>query len=952
MICVTAAGLEDALSGSPFVGRQPEIARVRAAHADSVRTGTQVVCEVVGDPGIGKTRLVHAALDGCVPALPRAVGTCVEAERDIPFHVFRHAFDAPRPARADPRQPTAGAEPDGPPAGRAVGPLDVRQFRTYQLARRLLTLAARDGLALVLDDLHWADTSSIGLVTHLLRYPVPAPLLLILVYRPRQLDTAMPFGPPDAVVPGGRVRERIELGPLSLAETVALYPHDDPAELGRRHDRAAGNPGYLAALDGVGPADGDRDPPPTAGHRLTDRAVATLRAEWAGLPPVDATCLRAAAVCGTPCGVDLLVEVARLPARQVTESAWRLVRRDLLRVVPATARFTFRHPVLRVAVTQDTDPAWRAEAHHRALTALLARQAPPAERVAQAEHLLGLPHGRPVEPYVDVLCRAAEEIRGDAPELAVRWLRTALHAVRPPAGSPDSRHDVTLLLARITGEMGNLAESRTLLREVVPELPVDPPGRRAAAVAQWVRVERLLGNYAEAAAISRRELVGTPTPTAGAYQLATELGAIGILSGHPSPVPGGAPVGEASGIDRAGLLAVRGLAAAHDGEVRIARELLAAGAPIVDALSDRDLREHPDCLLALGLAELFVERPADATRHLDRGIALVRDAHRDDGLCQLLLGRSQVAYHRGQLGAVIGLTTEAGGIARRIGSRSLLSFALAFEAQATAWRGGPRDDERAVALARTAVDLANDLDSWSGRTAATALATATLLAGDPATCVEMLTDAGGDSRLSRLQASLRPMWHELLCAAALAAGDLPEAYRRARAALAAADLLGLPGQHAFAESAYGEVLLARGEMLTALPYLRTAADRFRAAGMTLRHSLALVAVARAAEAVDQGGPAARARRRAQELAAWCGTERVGLRLARPVRALTETALTDREWHIARLATTGVTNRLIGRQLHISPRTVEAHLTRIYRKAGVESRSGLVAWVSRFDDTDR
>lgn len=109
MICVTAAGLEDALSGSPFVGRQPEIARVRAAHADSVRTGTQVVCEVVGDPGIGKTRLVHAALDGCVPALPRAVGTCVEAERDIPFHVFRHAFDAPAPPG-----PTRGSPPPGP----------------------------------------------------------------------------------------------------------------------------------------------------------------------------------------------------------------------------------------------------------------------------------------------------------------------------------------------------------------------------------------------------------------------------------------------------------------------------------------------------------------------------------------------------------------------------------------------------------------------------------------------------------------------------------------------------------------------------------------------------------------------------------------------------------------------------------------------------------------------
>lgn len=949
-----AAGLENVVSGPPFVGRRSEVARIRAAHVDSVRTGTQVVCEVVGDPGIGKTRLVHAALARCAPTLPLVVGTGVEAEQGIPFHVFRHAFGAVRPPRAEPRRhPAGGAEPDGAPLPRVAGPVDVRLFRTYQLARRLLALAARDGLTLVLDDLHWADVSSIGLVTHLLRYPVPAPLLLILAYRPRQMATAMPFGPPDTGVPAGGCRERIELGPLSLAETVEMYPQDDPGELDERHDRAAGNPGYLAALAVVEPAGGDRDAPSTGPPRLTDRAVATLRAEWAGLLPADTACLRAAAVFDTPCAVELLAEVAQLPAQLAGESAWRLVRRDLLRVVPATARFTFRHPVLRSAVRQDTDPAWRVEAHHRALTALLARGAPPAERVAQVDQLLSLPHDRPVEPYVEVLCRSAREIRRDAPELAVRWLRAALHALRPPAGSPDSRHDVTLLLARITGEAGNLAESRTLLREVVPELPVDPTGRRAAAVAQWVRVERLLGNYAEAAAISRRELIGMPTPTAGAYQLATELGAVGILSGHPSPVPGGAPDGDASGIDRAGLLAVRVLAAAHDGDVDIARELLATGVPIIDALPDRDLRDHPDCLLALGLAELFLERPADATRHLDRGIALVRDAHRDDGLCQLLLGRSQVAYHRGQLGTVIALATEAGAVARRIGSRSLLSFALAFEAQGTAWRGGPRDDERAVALARSAVELASDLDSWSGRTAATALATATLLAGDPATCREMLTDAGGDGRLTRLQASLRPMWHELLCAAALAAGDLPEAQRRARAALAAADLIDLPGQRAFAESAYGEVLLAQGEVAAAMPYLRAAADRFRAAGMVLRHSLALVSIARASEAVDQCGPAAaRARHRALELAARCGTERVALRLARPLRALAETALTDREWHIARLATTGVTNRLIGRQLHISPRTVEAHLTRIYRKAGVESRSGLVAWVSRFDDTDR
>ncbi|MBM0278247.1 helix-turn-helix transcriptional regulator [Micromonospora sp. STR1s_6] len=83
---------------------------------------------------------------------------------------------------------------------------------------------------------------------------------------------------------------------------------------------------------------------------------------------------------------------------------------------------------------------------------------------------------------------------------------------------------------------------------------------------------------------------------------------------------------------------------------------------------------------------------------------------------------------------------------------------------------------------------------------------------------------------------------------------------------------------------------------------------------------------------------------------WDGTGRAPA--GRPVGPGEVAALTDREWHIARLAATGATSRLIGRQLNISPRTVEAHLTRIYRKAGVASRSALVAWVARLDDTDR
>ncbi|TNH29648.1 hypothetical protein FHG89_11615 [Micromonospora orduensis] len=952
-------GLENASTGPHFVGRRPQLARIGRAQAAVLSRGRQVVCEVVGEPGVGKTRFVREALERCVHTVPWAVGTCVPDERGVPFHVFRHAFTTGQPLRRGLRAGRSTGETWAESAA-AVPPArasDARRFRTYQLARRLIALAAQDGLVLVLDDLHWADDSSAGLIAHLLRYPVPAPLLLVLVYRPRQMATPMPFGPPDPdehAEGESTTHDRIELTPLGLAEVAHLHPHVDQAELRDRYDLTGGNPGYLAALPG-GPASNDADPIRETQGGLSDAAVAVLRREWTDLPSVELACLRAGAIVDAPFGADLLAEVAQVPTALAVEAGWRLARRDLIRRVPGTGRFAFRHPVLRMAVAQDTDPAWRVEASARALTALVELGAPPADRARYAERLLAQPNGRWAERCVDVLCRAAHEIRREAPDLAIRWLRLALRALRPTAGTTQRRRDVSLALAQVTGEAGNLAESRALLQEIVPLFPADRQGRRAEAVALWARVERLLGNYAEAAAISRRELAALPEgagPTGG-YRLATEIGVAGILAGRPvAALPDALGEDGGSGADRAGLLAVRSLAAAHDGVLDDARGLLDAGARIVDSLPDRDVRDHPDCLTALGLTELYLERQADAVRHLDRGLTLVRASHRDDGLCQLLLGRGQVAYHGGQLTAAIGLATEAGIVARRIGSRHLLSFALAFEAEATAWRGGPRDEDRAVALARSALGIATDPATWCGRTAAMALATAALLSGDPATCAELVRSAGGDSRLSRLQTTLRPMWYELLCAAALAAGELADAERLARRAMTEADRVGLPGQRGFAESAYGEVLLARGDVAAAMPHLETAADLFRAGGMALRRSLALASLARAAEAADETGPAARARRRALELARWCGTERVGLRLARPVGPREVAALTDREWHIARLAATGATSRLIGRQLNISPRTVEAHLTRIYRKAGVASRSALVAWVARLDDTDR
>ncbi|WP_329108721.1 ATP-binding protein [Micromonospora sp. NBC_01699] len=243
-----------------FVGREPEL-RLLDDAAAMLGSGEQLVVEVVGEPGIGKTRLVHEAMADCADrGLRLAHGSGTEVERLIPFHVFRHAFGGRRlgdvfgPAR--PEQPDPPVDPDPGPlrVDTARQRVDVRRFRTYQVARRLLERAAYDGLVLVLDDLHWADHASTGLIRHLLRHPVHAPLLVVLVYRPRQMSTRAPFGlpgpdPRSGPLPAAPAR-RIEVGPLSVAEAARLLGESAGSEdLRRRHAASGGNPFYLGGGD-------------------------------------------------------------------------------------------------------------------------------------------------------------------------------------------------------------------------------------------------------------------------------------------------------------------------------------------------------------------------------------------------------------------------------------------------------------------------------------------------------------------------------------------------------------------------------------------------------------------------------------------------------------------------------------------------------------------------------
>lgn len=203
---------------APFVGREAELAGIRAAVA-ALDGGRQVIVEVTGAAGTGKTRLIAEALRRIDrPGTGIFAGAAAEAERRIPFHVFLHALGDEAAEHLGPGN-QLWAEVAGQGCG---GLLSVARFQLYRDWRRAVADRVGAGMVLVLDDLHWADPASAELIDHLARYPIRGPLLLLLAGRP-----GAPLPRPGRYAVGDAVSRRITLEtrpgvPSDIADPLAL----------------------------------------------------------------------------------------------------------------------------------------------------------------------------------------------------------------------------------------------------------------------------------------------------------------------------------------------------------------------------------------------------------------------------------------------------------------------------------------------------------------------------------------------------------------------------------------------------------------------------------------------------------------------------------------------------------------------------------------------------------
>jgi predicted ATPase len=465
------------------VGRARERAALRAAF-ESAAAGRGLLVGVAGEAGLGKTTLVEDFLAGlAADGLPHAAGRgrCSErlagAEAYLPFiealeELLRGGSAAgPALQRLAPAWYAQLAPPAGPaPAEAAPSPERLRR----QLDAFLADASRTRTVVLFLDDVHWADSSTVDLVAYLAERCPGRRLLVVAAYRPSELAVDRhPFGPLCLELQGRGLGREVPLELLTQADVehyLALrFPGHDfpPALAGLLHRRTEGNPLFLAdVLQDLA----DRGLVAlTAGRWALARPLADLHGE---VPPsvrgliqrkldrldeADRRLLTAAAVQGQEFDAAVL---ARALGRDEAEVEDRLAQLDRVHALvhrpreqalpgrPPTLRYGFVHVLYQNALYAVLQPTRRAALSAAVAEALAACRGPHDPATLTPLAFLW-EAARDVPRAADAFLRAAEHAAGvaagrEAELLARRGL--ALLA-RLPAGPARAEQELRLLLA-------------------------------------------------------------------------------------------------------------------------------------------------------------------------------------------------------------------------------------------------------------------------------------------------------------------------------------------------------------------------------------------------------------------------------------------------------------------------------------------------------------------------
>jgi class 3 adenylate cyclase/tetratricopeptide (TPR) repeat protein len=327
---------------APLVGRRDELEAIRASFERTVTERRCRLVTVLGPPGIGKSRVGREAASMLADDASVLFGQCLPYGEGITYWPLVEIFRE------------AGAEDELAAALSKISPEDISWSVRKALERR-----ARDRpLALVIEDIHWAEATLLDLIEHLVDWTRDAPLLLLCLARSDLIDVRPTWG-------GSSQAETLPLQPLSQGESEELVQgllagsQVDDAVRARISDAAEGNPLFVEQLLAMLMEGGDLEHvPPTI--------QALLAARLDSLPGEEREVLERASVIGLEFEWEALGELAPDLRRPGGAQLAALVRKELIRPHEAIEdTFRFRHILIRDAAYDRIPKELRSELHER-----------------------------------------------------------------------------------------------------------------------------------------------------------------------------------------------------------------------------------------------------------------------------------------------------------------------------------------------------------------------------------------------------------------------------------------------------------------------------------------------------------------------------------------------------------------------------------------------------------
>ena len=438
---------------TPLVGQEQELERLRSAYLEAASGGVRLVT-ILGDSGIGKSRLARELVTGLDGQASVVVASCPPYGEGTTFSPIREAFRT---------------------AGRDETVLEGSSYEVFAATRSLFEeLAARQPLLAVFDDVHWAEETLLDLIEHLAVRLGHAPVLLLCLARPELAERR-----PQWVT---QHDSTLRLDALSEADARGLLDALDapPAVRERIAELAEGNPLFLEQLAAFAGEEG-------ANVKLSGSIRGVLHSRLDRLDHEERAVLERAAVIGRSFSLEAVLQLIPAAEREPAQArVFELVRRGLVRPdvsIPGDG-FRFQHALIREAVYEAMPKALRADLHETVAAQLDESGAEPAvvgfhlEHAWQLRDELGLREVALRKRAGHLLHVAAEETlsRTDAPATVslLERARTLL-----PAGDPELPAAlIGLGVARLNS--GDLPGAESALTEAVE-----------AAVALGLRAQEL-----------------------------------------------------------------------------------------------------------------------------------------------------------------------------------------------------------------------------------------------------------------------------------------------------------------------------------------------------------------------------------------------------------------------------------------------------------------------------